>query len=39
MGGNRFVFKQFVATSLPREVRLITQWHAALERASSGGRR
>jgi hypothetical protein len=36
MGGNRFVFKQFVATSLPREVRVMTQWHAALERTSSG---
>ena len=31
MGGNRFVFKQHVATSPPREIRIITGWHAALE--------
>jgi hypothetical protein len=39
MGGNRFVFKQHVATSPPREVRIIARWHAALERAASGNNR
>lgn len=38
MGGNRFVFKQHVTVSLPREVRVITGWHAALARGAATGK-
>jgi serine/threonine-protein kinase len=39
MDGNRFVFKEHLITPPPREVRIITGWHAALARLASGNAR